>query len=116
MQLNLNIDYSPDSVTYDTERYTASLSDSEPRWIHTCPLCEQEIFRVDPMHITGNGYTVHESCHKRIVNDFKFYCDPSTDDFDQYVSDEIAEGIRQCDQEVYMRQKRGENIEYYYSK
>lgn len=99
----------------DTERYMESLGD-EPRWIHTCPLCGQEIFRVDPIHITGNGYTVHESCHKQIVSDFKFYCDPVSDDFDQYESDEIADGIRQCDQELYMRQKRGENIEYYYSK
>lgn len=95
MQPNPNIDYSPDSVTYDTERYTASLSDSRDAgsdWEY-CPLCGEKL-RFGQQTVAGpNGYILHDRCYTVALHEAVEVDADVADPVGEWLSDSISEAI-----------------------
>ena len=113
--------YSPDSISYDTARYTEWLGtgeDTPSYWV--CPLCGESHDREHTVR-TSQGYDVHEACMTaftyRHLDMYEAEVGPVAEDiiryredFDIALADELFDRIAELDAEA---EARGE--QYFYS-
>lgn len=100
MYPNPNIDYSPDSVTYETERYTASLDQPTAFTRKRCPLCGKEIYCGNAVTQTANGYTIHGACFSKQLSEYAECAEDTT--IDDWMSNAIFDAIQvRGDQDDY---------------
>lgn len=93
MYPNSNIAYSLDSVTYDTEHYTASLDDAPGSDWDYCPLCGEKL-RFGQQTTEGpNRYALHGDCYSQALHAAVEADEDVSDPCGEWLSDAISEAI-----------------------